>query len=310
MIENENEFRRCLIGTPLESCELATANASETGSIAFVLKIESSQSDALWRLARKLLPATGRWPIVSMLHHCEAFDWSEIIESQDIFSRFYYREEDETENVAPESIVASSEDLDMRFGYEKAYRSRAEYFDLDETIEYELSKTKIWSGFCPKHAEVASVAENVSDERAEEKIDNFLLDWELKRSVTGSLDETRLDWYEHNEDPCSLIFLPTSKGYEALAYIHWYGSLDLGAAFHVALHKEWNDVYGAELKAHYGTMLQFTVNNPPDEVHSAWQLANQHDLISPYTLGACGITIRHYAMGLIGYDRWIFHERP
>ena len=62
--------------------------------------------------------------------------------------------------------------------------------------------------------------------------------------------------------------------------------------------------------ANYGTMLQFTVANPPDDLDTAYQLAKEHETIATSTFAPAGIVRRHYAADLVGRTRWLLHDRP
>jgi hypothetical protein len=105
------------------------------------------------------------------------------------------------------------------------------------------------------------------------------------------------------------LFLPCSNGWDALAYIHWYGSYD-GSENYIALGRSWEERFGAELVAHHGTMLQCLVSRPPQTIEEAWPLACEHDLVAECTLALSGISLRDYTRALVGWDRWFLHERP
>jgi hypothetical protein len=57
-------------------------------------------------------------------------------------------------------------------------------------------------------------------------------------------------------------------------------------------------------------MLECFVSRPPVDVQEAWELAQQHDLAASSTLALSGTALRHYATGLLNFDRWFLHERP
>ncbi len=103
---------------------------------------------------------------------------------------------------------------------------------------------------------------------------------------------------------------PTPNGWDALAYLHWYAAVGRPAEAYVALGRLWERRFGAELVAHWGTMLQCYVDRPPRSLGDAWDLARMHDLVAPSTLALPGIRLRHYAPSLVGCDRWFLHERP
>ncbi|WP_291467436.1 DUF4253 domain-containing protein [Acidovorax sp.] len=76
------------------------------------------------------------------------------------------------------------------------------------------------------------------------------------------------------------------------------------------MRRGWRELHGAELWAHYGTMLEFAVGRPPRDFDTALALAREHDLAAPCTLALPGIALRHHALGLVGHGTWFLHERP
>lgn len=54
-----------------------------------------------------------------------------------------------------------------------------------------------------------------------------------------------------------------------MAYLRWYGTSDYGAEHYIALGRSWERRFGAELVAHYGTMLQRLVSRPPETIQDA-----------------------------------------
>lgn len=111
-------------------------------------------------------------------------------------------------------------------------------------------------------------------------------------------------------DNAWLVLLPTPQGENALAYEHWYGLERGRVEGFIALLRRWREQFGAELFAHYGTMLEFVVAQPPQDVDAALPLAREHYLAAPCTLALSGTPLRHHALGLVGHGDWFLHERP
>lgn len=111
-------------------------------------------------------------------------------------------------------------------------------------------------------------------------------------------------------DNAWLVLLPSPLGENALAYLHWYGLERGSTEGFIRLLRDWRERHGAELWAHYGTMLEFTVERPPADLDAALPLAREHALAAPCTLDLSGIPQRHYALGLVGHREWFLHERP
>ena len=73
------------------------------------------------------------------------------------------------------------------------------------------------------------------------------------------------DWYEPRpNDPVGLVLLPIAEPCDAAAYLSFFGAE--GDGRHeglVRLMRDWQQRYGAQLVASWGTMLQFAVTSPP-----------------------------------------------
>jgi hypothetical protein len=78
----------------------------------------------------------------------------------------------------------------------------------------------------------------------------------------------------------------------------------------VAVLHHWSDRFGAELVAHYGTMLQFVVDRPPTTLDDAFIVAWQQELVAECTTVKPGVPVRHHARVLVGRERWFLHDRP
>ncbi|WP_428268063.1 DUF4253 domain-containing protein [Haliangium sp.] len=68
--------------------------------------------------------------------------------------------------------------------------------------------------------------------------------------------------------------------------------------------------FGAEIVAHYGTMLQLIVSRRPDDIDDAWALAYAQQLVAECTTVLPGISLRDHARALMHADRWFLHQRP
>ena len=120
-------------------------------------------------------------------------------------------------------------------------------------------------------------------------------------------------WFEPSEDqPTAMMFLPTPAPWASVAFESWYAEDDpqTGAAQLVALLKRWHDAYGAELVAHWGTMLQFHVERPPRDIEQARALAREQLLVAPCTALLPGTHPEMHAAALMRSNSWFLHERP
>jgi hypothetical protein len=78
----------------------------------------------------------------------------------------------------------------------------------------------------------------------------------------------------------------------------------------VALARRWNQQFGAELVAHYGTVLQFRVLRPPATLQQALRLAWEQQTVAECTTITRGVPLFEHARVLVGRDQWFLHERP
>jgi hypothetical protein len=304
MSASTRDLSRILAGSLLESRDIAEVPVLNTGEMAYAIQISSAEVESAWRIARGLLPRTQRWPVATTFWAAaDGSTWTDRVLEADFFSRFYYEEAPNPVDVSPRALCARANAINLpEFLALKAAR-RAEGSNLEETMAYELEETKTRCGSAPNRSELK--AAQVSTER---DLEHFLLDWEHSHGVSIDPNDSRQQWFEQN--PSALLFLPTPNGWDTLAYLHWFGTSDYGAENYIALGQSWEKKFGAELVAHYGTMLQCLVSRPPTTVQDAWELACEHDLAGGCTLALPCIRLRDYARALVGWDRWFLHERP
>lgn len=125
-----------------------------------------------------------------------------------------------------------------------------------------------------------------------------------------STDGEHLKWFTPPGLPLALLFLPTASGSDALAYVHYYGATARDSANFVAILRRWRAHWGAELVAHYGTVLQFVVERPPRSFQAAYSLAREQIVVAPCTTALQGISVKAHAAALVGRATWFLHERP
>jgi hypothetical protein len=128
----------------------------------------------------------------------------------------------------------------------------------------------------------------------------------VAEAVTGYLD-----WFDPEDQLMALLWLPTTAPEEALAYVHWFaGNGNRPSHVLVAVMRAWCAQFGAELVAHWGTMLQLVVDAPPPTIGDALVLARQQELVASCTTELPGISTEQHAATLMASDRWFLHERP
>jgi len=105
----------------------------------------------------------------------------------------------------------------------------------------------------------------------------------------------------------ALVSLPTPNSWEVPAYIH-FGDPD--PAVLVALCRRWQERWGAEIVAHYGTMLEFSVLRPPTTFEEALAPAREQIAVAADTTVLPGVPFAEHVTSLVGRSNWFLHSRP
>lgn len=302
MIETKEQLAEALKGSALDGREIVTMPILDSGEEAFVLELAPSEIETAWHGARNLLDQTGRWPVVGT-SWSGGGDFKKRLLDEELFSRFYFEEAPGAADVSPRSLIELSRTLDgadLLLGVAKA---RAEEEDFEEFLPYDVEVTEGAYGKAPTIEEASAGSDGTLA-----GLDRWLMEWESTHGLAPNPEENRFPWF--TPDHPYLLFLPTASSWETLAYVNWQATSIYGTQHYIALGKAWEARFGAELVCNYGTMLQCLVSNPPTELSDAYDLAQEHDFVAPSTLAPAGISVRHYAHGLVNHDRWFLHERP
>lgn len=308
MIQEVEQLRDALMGSMLAGREVASVPVLDTGVLAFAVPIKSSEVEAAWRSAREIVPKTGLWPIASTFWSADDLPFRDKVLEQDFFSRFYFEEAPDPSDIDPRSLCNRAQRVSVSNFLDAKEAQAEEDYGLAEYIEDELDQVEDRCGQRPDASEVKSLLVDGVPIRTRYQLEHWLHEYEYARGFRSTPEESRQGWF--HQDPSVLLFLPINSSWEALAYLNWYGTSDFGAENYIALGKTWEERFGAELVAHYGTMLQCLVSRPPDNFSAAFPLAREHDLAGPCTLALPGIIVRDYAEALVHWDRWFLHERP
>jgi hypothetical protein len=311
MIDSSSALANALSGTPLADRTVIDLPILDTGQSAFAIEITPAEIESAWRVAHGLVGHTGRVPLVvtSWSGSQSAAGFENGFRNEDLFMRFPYEQctMSSAADATPAAILRAADAVDVPAFVESLAVRRDRLRPLQKVLDLELDATRYHLGSAPTKQDVQHARLDGRPITTAFDLDRFLLDWERNQGALPAPSDARQPWF----DPgiASLLFMPTTSSWDCLAYIHWWGMF-AGAERYIALGREWSRRFGAELVAHYGTMLQCLVSSPPATVEVAWELGRQHDLIAPCTLALPGIHLRHYAAGLCGYDRWFLHERP
>jgi len=306
------DLRRVFADTPLQAAELASIEVPDSSDLVFACDIAGMDAFAAWTCARERCDVTGLWPVLTIVNRAGR-SWADALQSKNFFSRFHYAEEfgDTRNGNTPGDIVAAAQRLDViealsRFPDDDSTT-------LDEELEIGLEGTRSLFGKAPAIDDRRAFLqrESIADAYA---LERWLFDWEIRNGNDPlrlpSYGLSHLLWNPMPSDQLVLLLFPSLHGWEIPAYISWFGATRCNSQLIVALLHHWHRRYGAELVAHYGTMLQFVVARRPTTAEEALELAWQQYLVAPCTTVLPGVSVRDHARALLHTDRWFLHERP
>jgi hypothetical protein len=311
MIQSLQELDALFRDTPLANHRIAAARVPESAATVFALEVGT---DALtcWEYARAMLGETGRWPVLTTLAFArESESWPRQVAEADLFSRHEFAQEcrDTRRDDSPAAIIAAADGLDVELLCGELPQEEAP--PIEECIGPELNETAALFGTAPQAEDaMAFLAASGSADLLD--LDRWCFEWELAHCaepLTLPIHGLHhLEWHTPSHDTQALLLMPGANGYETPAYLNWFGACRGNSQFIVALLREWQQRYGAELVAHYGTMLHFLVQRRPHSVADAYRLAWQQAAVAPDTLALPGVALRNHARALLQTDRWFLKQ--
>jgi len=313
MLDSIQELETMLTGFGYADKAVLELSVPEHDVQAFAIEIAGDESITLWSAFRQSLEQTRRWPL---LHACwggPATPWAGTVENEDIFMRFPFASEAQREraDTSPAAIVAASEHATIEPVIATHATMMAETM-LDE-LDYSLEATAQRCGDAPALDDVTAQL-SAGEIDGYVALERWLLDWEIQHAAATYALKSEYDghrqWFEPEGQAHSLLLLPDMDGAAAPAFAHWYGAETVGTDVVIAALRGWNGRYGAELVAHYGTMLHLNVARPPSTIEAAFDLALEQQAIAPCTTALPGVSLRDHARSLIGAETWFLHERP
>jgi hypothetical protein len=97
------------------------------------------------------------------------------------------------------------------------------------------------------------------------------------------------------------------ESWEIPALLLWSAvNYDMGPDIHVAMHRRWQSLYGAELISATGAVIQCTVSKPPTTKEAAMKLAWEQYHYCPDIVWQGVGTISDLAATLLNHDIWYF----
>jgi hypothetical protein len=291
-------LRAALKGTPLAQLDWIEVPVAEpSGEVAWVARLRGERPIEDWQLARDHLPQTGRWPLL-----CTSWGATDAAElSREFFARRPYENGPTLDDVSPEAIIDAASSI-LLPDFLDSLRNQIDPMSDEEQLRRWRQE---WKQLDLATDELPAIWAAAGHDRL--RCEHLLA---LREREWGVCDPESGRQSCFTPDHTLLVLLPTTQAADSLAYMHWFGMERGRPEGYVRLLQHWSERYGAELYAHYGTMLEFKVSRPPADLETALELAREHELVAPCTLILPGIALRHYAEGLIDHPIWFLHERP
>lgn len=319
MIQTSEELSEILKSTVLKSSNIALIEIPKSRQLAFAIEVPRETMLDCWHLMRSLVNITQMYPVLTNDWIASTGNWQDKMTKQDFFNRSGYLEEQRNgylASIVPESIVEAAKDINgeekIKTRIKESEPIADESWRESDWYLQELEETRRNFAVSPSSHE-AEAALNSGKIITEIDFERWLFTWELENVPNERLltapDLTYLEWYDMTSaETIPLLLLPTQLSWNILAYMHFWGAIN--SAEEIAILKYWHDRYGAELVAHYGTMLQFYVTNKPQTLMEAFELASEHYEFAFDTFILPAVSIREHARALLHIDRWFLHDRP
>lgn len=293
------------------SDEVADLPLPGSSNSALAVKISPQERYKIWNHFFNLRKESGLYPVVTAIWSEASSDWRKAILNEEQFSRFYFEEEGSGETVLPRQMLAAVQAASIETVLNEHNRVYTE--EAVDSIGWLIASSQRNFGRAPTEQDILSRMSSgeISDYFG---LNEWFLRWQVKNIGLERLaeeDRTCMSWFEPTEPQLEqLILLPVIAGPHILAYLHWYGACNNLTPPSIKMLMIWQDLYGAEITAHYGTMLHMNVAAPPTDIESAFELATQIEAFAPCTTALSGVSLPELAIGLIGRKTWFLHERP
>lgn len=305
------QFQSLVSSTDLENHESCEIEIPECDESAIAVRVNPCNALDSWKIARQLLSETGRWPVITISWSGSGDSFQDQLINDDIFMRSPYQGEGYDGNrlgLSPSALVAGAQYVQIEESLRQIADNREE--PVEEFVEYELETLESTYGEAPKKNDVLD-AISVNSPGAYLRLQKWLFNWQKEHEYNSPVVTGHIEWFRpHDSDPMALLLLPTPNSWEVPAYLNWYAAEAMGTEVVIAILKNWHEQYGAELVAHYGTMLQCYVSSKPTTIDKAFSLAFEQELIAPCTTALPGVSLRDHAVALMHSDQWFLHERP
>ncbi len=250
------------------------------GDTLILENIDPDHVLAAWRAARSVLPVTGRWPVFTGpgdLH------W-------------------EPTDADVAQLAAAADAIDPWSVYRR-YRGDSELDDW-HVQDY----VRAFLGHEVRELAAAELSAPMTQHELDRwTYERILADPALATAMQHKYASMATTERWHSMDAVQLVLLPTPKQWLAPAWIVYFGAArDQGYEAWAAAMMQWEQRWGAELVAAWGTMLQYVVTRRPAPGAEAWELAGQLLAVG----GSLQMEQWQLASALTCGDAWFLHDRP
>ena len=277
---------------------------------AYAIEVTAQNKLKVWQHFKDRKNELGWYPVLTAAWGPESKNWPTQVNAEDFFSRFYFAEETPGQDLSPAAVIARAAQAESASVLTAHNRMYSEY--LEDTVHVYTEAFAHEFGEQPDATEILSAMANgqIQDYFG---LGQWCWNWALNTLGLERLAQSSsafLDGYEPQNQTELLLLLPTTTSEEVIAYIHWYGACTTSTAKAMHMLKSWRQRYGAEIVAHYGTMLHLKVGIKPTDPAEAFVLATEQEAFAPCTTVLPGATLCDLAIALMQRESWFLHERP
>ncbi|MGV3523062.1 MAG: DUF4253 domain-containing protein [Candidatus Sericytochromatia bacterium] len=273
MLNTPEALQTLIARSPWPQAHWTTLTVPDSAPV-FALSVETAEAEACWQWWRERLSETGRWPLLTMASGWSGLvpgSWEKRVQEANLLNRWSYEHE--------------------------AWRQPGDAISPTGLVAEAL------------HGSSETVFQRLREDYPPEE--DAWEGYEAEATVYGANGPDYLDWFQPGPtDLHVLLLLPTVQGWAAPAWIHWFGAERCHSESVLTVLRHWEQTHGAELVAHYGTMLQLQTPAPVKDLTAAQQLAEEQELLAPCTLILPGVSPAEHAQTLMQINRWFLHERP
>lgn len=289
------QLQSLLAEGPLAGREVTAVPIEHSDDELLAVRLDPSELLDAHQAAKAVLDRSGRWPVATLT-------WGGDV--SDVLRTGFNQVGTVADVLARDSVRVETARDALERGLLDSGLSPQDWAD----VQRRAAERAV--GSAPPTDEILA---GVGSEPTERDFEQWMLEWERANGAPDTDPGGTQEWFDPPARDCWLAFPPTDTGEDVLAYLpFWAEENVVGATPEVliAFLRSWREQFGAELVAHWGTMLQFVVSNPPTTFDEAWTLAWDHHRVAPCTNILPGIHVREAARSLVGADRWFLHERP